>query len=72
MNTVMPLRPTIPVLTKEARVHPSAGVGKNLKLTGHFPVRCVARSKAHSTLTTRPSMVMTNEPYCEIHAFYVV
>ena len=76
MNTVVPLRRTIPVLTKEARVHPSAGVGKNLKLTGHFLVQCVASSTALvalSTLTRRPSsMVHCNEPDCEMHALYVV
>ena len=64
------------MLTKEARVHPSAGVGKNLKLTGHFLVQCVASSTALvalSTLTRRPSsMVHCNEPDCEMHALYVV
>ena len=61
------------MLTKEARVHPSAGVGKNLKLTGHFPVGCVARS-IRRTLHSQQDQAwfMTNEPYCEMHAFYVV
>ena len=69
MNTVMPLRLTIPVLTKEARVHSSAGVGKNLKLTGHFPVRC--GQEVRRTLHSQQDQA-TNEPYCEMHAFYVV
>ena len=47
-------------MEKEAKVHPSTHVGKNLNLIENFPVLCVTGSmpaKPHCILTTRISIV---------------
>ena len=59
----------IPVLTKEARVHPSAGIGK-IDAIFLFGVWQEVRRTLHSQQDQ--AWFMTNEPYCEMHAFYVV
>ena len=74
MNTVMSLRRTIPVLTKEARVHPSTGVGYNLKLTEAILLFGVWQEvwQSSHTLDSQQDQpwFMTNESYCEMRATF--